>query len=752
MSELSEEEILKGKEILEKYEVSGKRRTLKGFELYLVKLIAIAFSVFQFYTIGFKFFPPQIQRPLHVGFAFLLIYLLIPPTSKGRRDKIPIYDWLIAILVVIVFLYPIIFYEQLIYRAGVPTQLDIVIGLIAVILILEGTRRVVGLPLMIIALLFVLYAIFGKSIPGIFAHRGYTITRVVDHLFYTLDGIFGIPVSVSTKFVYAFILFGALAERTGVSELIVNIARAIAGRAPGGPAKISVITSAALGTVSGSSVANVVTDGVFNIPLMKKTGYKDYFAGAVEAAASTGGQIMPPVMGAAAFIMAEFIGVPYVRIIFAAIVPAILYFMGVYFSLHFEAKRLGLRGLRKEEIPNLIYELTYKGYILTPFIVLVYKLMAGFTVMEAAFVSIISVILTSFLGEIAKTVTQDFDEKNKVFFLYISIYVPLLFFFIFFFLNTIKIIPLAFLTALLSIIFCYLVFRLKSVVIYQNKNKIFLDRIIKVIKNTFFLTVEGFEEGAYTSLSVVAACASAGYIAGMSTLTGLALRFATAVVSLATSLKNSLNSIFSSFIPFLKITSPMPFTLIFTVIACLILGMGIPTTGNYIIMAIITAPALFPFLTKYDPTTRMLIAHMFVFYYGILADVTPPVALAAYAGAGIAGSNPFKTGFTAFKLALAGFLVPFVFVYNPILLGVNFVWSEAIIAYITAMIGVIFLGASSIGYFVNKLNFLERILLFLSSILLIVPGLKTDLVGVGLGVLVYIIQKFKSKRSEVKND
>lgn len=751
MAEISDEEILKGKEILEKYEVSGKKRTLKGFELYLVKIIAIAFSIFQFYTIGFKFFPPQIQRPLHVGFAFLLIFLLIPPTKKGRRDKIPIYDWIIALLVIIVFIYPIVFYEALITRAGVPTTFDFIIGLIAVILVLEGTRRVVGLPLAIIALIFVLYALFGKSMPGLFAHRGFSIVRVVDHLFYTLDGIFGIPISVSTKFVYAFILFGALAERTGVSELIVNIARAIAGRAPGGPAKISVITSAALGTVSGSSVANVVTDGVFNIPLMKKTGYKDYFAGAVEAAASTGGQIMPPVMGAAAFIMAEFIGVPYVRIIFAAIVPAILYFLGVYFSLHFEAKRLGLRGLRKDEIPNLIYELTHKGYILTPFIVLVYKLMAGFTVMDAAFTSIISVILTSFLSEIAKTITKDFDEKIRLYFLYISIYVPLVFFFIFFFLNTIRIIPLAFLTALISLIFCFIVFRLKSINVYENPNKVFLNRIKVVFINTIKLIVEGFEEGAYTSLSVVAACASAGYIAGMSTLTGLALRFANTVLSLATGLKDSLNSLFAKILPFIKIASPMPFTLIFTVIACLILGMGIPTTGNYIIMAIITAPALFPFLTKYDPTTRMLIAHMFVFYYGILADLTPPVALAAYAASGIAGSNPFKTGFTSFKLALAGFLIPFVFVYNPILLGVNFVWSEALIAYATAIIGIIFLGASSIGYFIDKLNFIERVILFISSIFLIVPGLKTDLIGIGLGVIVYIIQKIKTKRVEVKN-
>lgn len=734
-------------ELIDKYEKGGKRK-LKGVAYLVVKIIAIVFSIFQFYTIGFGLFPPQIQRPIHVGFAMVLIFLLFPINKKMKKDRIPIYDIFLAIIAALVFLYPVIFYEQLIFRPSLPTLIDLIIAGTAVILLLEGTRRATGFPLMLIATIFVLYAIFGKNMPGVFAHRGYSFASVVNHLFYTLDGIFGIPISVSTKFVYAFILFGALAEKTGVSELIVNLARIVAGRAPGGPAKISVITSAALGTVSGSSVANVVTDGVFNIPLMKKTGYKDYFAGAVEAAASTGGQIMPPVMGAAAFIMAEFIGVPYIRIIWAAIVPAILYFLGVYFSLHFEAKRLGLKGLRKEEIPILKEELTNRGYILTPFVILVYKLMAGYTVMDAAFTSIISVILISFLGEMAKTVTKDFDEKIKMLFLYISIYIPLMFFLILFFIKTItiNIISLSLLTIILSTILCFFVFKLKSIKNYENSNIEILKRIGIVFKNTFILTIEGFESGAYTSLSVVAACASAGYIAGMSTLTGLALRFANAVVTLASGLKNWLNSIFLSILPFIKITSAMPFTLIFTVIACLILGMGIPTTGNYIIMAIITAPALAPFLTHFDSTTSMLIAHMFVFYYGILADVTPPVALAAYAGAGIAGSEPFKTGFTAFRLALAGFLVPFIFVYNPILLGVNFVPSVAIIAYITAIIGVIFLGAANVGYFLTKLNFYERILLFISAILLIAPGLKTDLIGIGIGGLIYILQKIKYKK------
>jgi len=735
-------------EIIEKYEVSSRRRKPKGFEKYLVKIIAILFSIFQFYTMGFRMFPPQIQRPIHVGFAFLLIYLLVPPTKKSRRDKIPFYDYIIAILIIFIFLYPIIFYQQLIARAGLPTTLDFIVALLAVILILEGARRIAGIPLPLIATIFVLYAIFGKYIPGIFAHRGYSIVRVVDHLFFTLDGIFGIPISVSTKFVYAFILFGALAEKTGLGELFIDIARALTGRAIGGPAKVAVISSGLMGTMSGSSVANVVTTGSFTIPLMKKTGYKPHFAGAVEATASTGGQLMPPVMGAAAFIMAEFIGVPYLRIILAAIMPSLLYYSGVFFAVHFEAKRLGLRGLRKEEIPDVLNLLKTKGYLLTPLFVLIYRLAKGYTVTDAAFTTVVSTILVSFFGEIAKKLTENFDEKIKNLFLYVSIYLPIIFYLILIFYPSIKIhVILAFIySMILSILIGITLYTLKSPKSFKRDFKEAILKISTVLKDTFILTIDGFENGAITALPVVAACATAGYIAGMSTLTGLALKFATAVVSMAKSVTEFLNRTIGTLIPFLKLKNAMPFTLIFTVIACVILGMGIPTTGNYILMAIITAPALAPFLTQYPQTISMLIAHMFVFYYGILADVTPPVALAAYAGAGIAGSDPFKTGFTAFKLALAGFLIPFVFVYNPILLGVNFVWSEALIAFITAFIGVIFLSSSTIGYFIKRLNIFERIVLFISSILLIVPGLKTDLIGIGIGGLILLMQKLREKK------
>jgi TRAP transporter 4TM/12TM fusion protein len=741
-------------EILEKYEVSAKRRKLKGFEKYLIKIIAILFSLFQFYTMGFKMLPPQIQRPIHVGFAFLLIYLLVPSNKKEKRDKIPFYDYIIAILIIFIFLYPIIFYQQLIGRAGSPTNLDFIVGLLAVILILEGTRRIAGIPLPLISSIFILYALFGKYIPGLFAHRGYSIIRVVDHLFFTLDGIFGIPISVSTKFVYAFILFGALAERTGLGELFIDIARALTGRAIGGPAKVAIVSSGLLGTMSGSSVANVVTTGSFTIPLMKKTGYKPHFAGAVEATASTGGQLMPPVMGAAAFIMAEFIGVPYLRIILAAIMPSLLYYSGAFFAVHYEAKRLGLRGLKKEEIPDVLYLLKIKGYLLIPIFVLIFRLIAGYTVIDAAFTTLISTILVSFLGDLAKKLTENFDEKIKNLFLYISTYLPIILFLILIFYPTFKI------SAILSFIFTIILSLILGTIFYIIKSKKgfyedFKDSFIKsyhVIKDTIYLTLDGFENGAITSLPVVAACATAGYIAGMSTLTGLALKFANAVVSMAKSGTEFYNKTIGSIFPFLKLNNAMLLTLMFTMIASLILGMGIPTTGTYILMAIITAPALSPFLTQYSQSISMLIAHMFVFYYGILADITPPVALAAYAGAGIAGSDPFKTGYTAVKLSLAGYLIPFIFAFNPILLGVNFTILNGILSFITAFIGIIFLAGSSIGYLSTNLNFIERIFFFISATLLITPGLKTDLIGIGIGGLFYLIQYFRYKKQKEEID
>ena len=737
----------KTEELLEKYEISARRRKLKGIAYLIVKLIAIAFSVFQFYTIGFGLFPPQIQRPIHVGFAMLLIFLLVPPFKRARKDAIPFYDIILSILVILVFLYPVIFYKQLVLRAGLPTTLDLIVASFAVILVLEGARRITGIPLPLIATIFILYALFGRYIPGFFAHRGYPFTRVVDHLFYTLDGMFGVPISVSTKFVYAFLLFGALSEKTGLGGLFIDIARALTGRAIGGPAKVAVISSGLMGTVSGSSVANVVTTGSFTIPLMKKTGYKPYFAGAVEATASTGGQLMPPIMGAAAFIMSEFIGVPYLRIVAAAIVPSLLYYSGVFFSVHFEAKRLGLRGLRKEEIPNLKELLQEKGYLLTPIIVLLYKLIMGFSIQDAAFSTVVATILVSFLGDIAKLLTKRYEERIKNLFLYISIYIPIAFFFLLIFHPAINlhILIATLLSGILSAILGLIFYIWKSPPEVTNPVSDGLKKIGTVLKDTAFIVVDGFENGAYNALPVVAACATAGYIAGMSTLTGLALKFANAVVSLATNVTNAINRAIGAVIPFLRLPNAMAFTLLFTMIACVILGMGIPTTGNYILMAIITAPALAPFLTHYEPKMAMLIAHMFVFYYGILADVTPPVALAAYAGSGIAGSDPFKTGFTAFKIALAGYLVPFVFAYNPILLGVNFQLLPAILAIVTAFIGVVILAASTIGFLSTNLRFYERIALFISAVLLIIPGFKTDIIGVLIAIAIYYLQSLRKK-------
>lgn len=737
----------KTEELLEKYEVSARRRKLKGIAYLVVKLIAIAFSAFQFYTIGFGLFPPQIQRPIHVGFAMLLIFLIVPPFRKGKNDRIPFYDIILAFIIVAVFLYPVIFYKQLVLRAGLPTTLDLVVASLAVILVLEGARRITGIPLPLIATLFILYALFGRYIPGFFAHRGYPFTRVVDHLFYTLDGIFGVPISVSTKFVYAFLLFGALSEKTGLGALFIDIARAITGRAIGGPAKVAVISSGLLGIVSGSSVANVVTTGSFTIPLMKKTGYKPYFAGAVEATASTGGQLMPPIMGAAAFIMSEFIGVPYLRIVTAAIVPSLLYYSGVFFSVHFEARRLGLRGLKKEEIPDLKNLLQEKGYLLTPLIVLLYKLIMGFSVQDAAFSTVVATILVSFLGDLAKLLTKRYEERIKDLFLYVSIYIPIIFFFFLIFNPSINLhILIATLFAgILSAILGLVFYMWKSPPEVTNPIGDGLKKIGLVLKDTTFIVVDGFENGAYNALPVVAACATAGYIAGMSTLTGLALKFANAVVSLATSVTNVINRILGAIASFLMLPNAIAFTLLFTMIACIILGMGIPTTGTYILMAIITAPALAPFLTHYEPKMAMLIAHMFVFYYGILADITPPVALAAYAGSGIAESDPFKTGFTAFKIALAGYLIPFVFAYNPILLGVNFQLLPAVLAIVTAFIGVIVLAASTIGFLSTHLRAYERIALFISAILLIIPGFKTDAIGILLALSIYYLQNLRKK-------
>jgi len=624
-------------ELIRKVDKESDYRVLTGFIAKAVSAIAITFSVFQVYTAAFGALDAMLQRAIHLAFALCLIFLLYPAKSNWPRDRVHPIDVLFAILGAAAPLYIVIFYKQLVMRAGLVTTTDYIIGIIAIILILDAVRRVVGLPMVCVAIGFILYALFGRQLPGALAHRGVDLPTLVQHLFYTTEGIFGIPLGVSSTFIFLFILFGAFLEKTGLGQLFIDLSNAVAGWAAGGPAKVAVIASALEGTVSGSSVANTAGSGSFTIPMMKKLGYEPEFAGAVEATASTGGQLMPPIMGAAAFLMAEFIGLPYFRIVTAAIIPALLYYFGVWTQVHFEARRLGLKGMSRDELPKIGTVLRERGHLLVPLLALIYLLANGYTPMRAALVAILLTIGSAML------------KKNT--------------------------------------------------------------------RISFADIVEGLEKGARGALGVVAATACAGIIVGVVTLTGLGLKLGSVLVDFA--------------------NGKLFLTLIFTMITSIILGMGVPTTANYVITSTIAAPAL---VMMNVPT---LAAHMFVFYFGIIADITPPVALAAFVGAGIAKANPLKTGLQATKLAIAAFLVPYIFVYHPAMLLIDVHTSEMILMIITSIIGIIGVGAGVEGFFMTKLSAFERIILFVGGLLLVIPGLQTDILGSILLVMGYLIQKRK---------
>lgn len=627
-------------EILRKVDAESDYRVLTGFAAKIIAAIAITFSLFQLYTAAFGVLDAMIQRSIHLAFALCLIYLLYPMKKSWPRDRIHPVDVVLAILGAAAPLYIPIFYQELVRRAGTVTTLDYIVGLIGVFLVLEAVRRVVGIPMVIIASGFIVYALVGRSIPGPFAHRGVDLPTLVQHQFYTTEGLFGIPIGVSSTFIFLFILFGAFLEKTGLGQLFIDLANAVAGWAAGGPAKVAVISSALEGTVSGSSVANTAGSGSFTIPMMKRLGYRPEFAGAVEAVASTGGQLMPPIMGAAAFLMVDFLGVEYLRIIQAAVIPALLYYFGVWTQVHFEAKKLGLRGMKREELPKFSVIMKERGHLLIPLLAIIYLLVEGYTPMKAALYAIILAIASSMI------------RKNT--------------------------------------------------------------------RISFYDIVKGLEDGARSALGVVAATACAGIIVGVVTQTGLGLKLGSVLVDLAN------NNLF--------------LTLIFTMITSLILGMGVPTTANYVITSTIAAPAL---VLLNVPT---LAAHMFAFYFGIIADITPPVALAAFVGAGIAKANPFKTGIEATKLAIAAFLVPYVFVYNPSMLLIDVTAGDIILIVITSIIGIIGVGSAVSGYFITHQSFLERIIFFVGGLLMVIPGIETDLMGLGLLLLGYLIQKRKVKK------
>lgn len=644
MSDKNQETPQNHEDILRKFDKESDYRILTGFSAKIVAAIAIAFSIFHLYTAVVGVLDAMIQRSIHLSFGLCLIFLLYPARKEWPRNKVHPVDAIFAILGAAAPMYIIVFYQELVLRAGTVTTMDYIVGLIAIILVIEAARRVVGWPIITIAFLFILYALFGRQIPGQLAHRGIALPSLVGHLFYTTEGIFGIPIGVSSTFIFLFILFGAYLEKTGMGQFFIDLANAIAGWASGGPAKVAVLSSGLMGTVSGSSVANVVGTGSFTIPMMKKLGYKPEFAGAVEATASTGGQLMPPIMGAAAFLMSEFTQIPYVRIIGAAVIPALLYYFGVWTGVHLEAKRLGLKGLNRDELPKIKTILLERGHLLLPLIAIIYLLVKGYSPMKAALFAIISSIFASML------------RKNT--------------------------------------------------------------------RISFADIVGGLEQGARGALGVIAATACAGIIIGVVTQTGLGLKMGSTLVGLA--------------------KGNLLLTLFFTMLTSIILGMGVPTTANYVITSTIAAPALLMM------NVPVLAAHMFAFYFGIIADVTPPVALAAFAGAGIAKANPLKTGLEASKLAIAAFLVPYIFVYNPSMLLIDVTASGVIQIVITSVIGIIGVGSAVAGYLITNESFIERIIFFAGGIMMVTPGSKTDLIGGVLLLLGYLIQRSKLSKSRIQ--
>ncbi len=633
--EVTQEEIA---EILKKVDKESISRKLTGSQHWIVYVIAVGFSCFQVYTAAFGLFPAQLQRSIHLAFAFVLVYLLFPFRTSKYSDRLKWHNYLIAAFAGLVGLYITLNYTRIMEAGGDYSTMDYIFAGLGILFTLEAARRVVGLPIMIIASAFLLYAYFGPYFPGFLSHRGYSLQRIASHMYLTTEGILGIPLWVSSTFIFLFVLFGAFREKTGLGQLFIDISNAVAGWASGGPAKVAVVTSALEGMVSGSSVANTVESGSFTIPMMKRLGYRSEFAAAVEASASTGGQIMPPIMGAAAFVMAEFLNLPYIEIAKAAAIPACLYFFGIFIEVHFEAKRSKLRGMSRDEIPRFSTVMKERGHLFLPLVAIITFLVGGFTPLYAALMGLVISVLAGALRKSTRMGLHDIANA--------------------------------------------------------------------------------FAAGARGALGVAIACATAGIIIGVVTLTGLGLKLASGLVDLA--------------------GGNLLLTLFLTMITSLVLGMGVPTTATYIICSTIAAPAIIML------GVPALAAHMFVFYFGIIADITPPVALAAYAGAGIAKADPFKTGVIACKLAVGAIIIPYIFCYSPGLLLIGTTPLGLTQNLITASCGMFGVGAAMIGYCLIPMSWWERILFIIGGLMLIDPGTLTDIIGIAILAVGLFIQWRKS--------
>ena len=633
-------------------------REHKCWRQYITVIISIIFVAFQLYATLSGIITAQILRATHLAFVQLLAFLLFPATKKMPRNTLPWYDVVLGLAGAACWMYIVINFQTLVRRSGNNTTLDVIIGIIGILILFESCRRIVGVPIMTIAAIFVIYAFFGKYLPGFLHHRGYSLQRVVCHLFYNTEGIMGTPIGACSTFIFLFILFGALLEKTGIGQFFIDVCNAIAGGASGGPAKVAVLSSALLGTVSGSSVSNTVGSGSFTIPMMKKLGYKGEFAGAVEATASTGGQLMPPIMGAAAFLMAESLGMPYITIVKAAIIPALLYFTGIFITVHLEAKKLGLKGMPREQLPRFLPLFLSKGYMILPLIVIIWFLCSGKTAVFAALMGILACLLIGVavsIVDLAKGRKPTFGSRDLI------------------------------------------------------------DVMCAAARNI---------------ISVAIACDMAGIIIGVVTLTGLGLKLGAGLVSLA--------------------GGKLFLTLIFTMLASIILGMGAPTTANYLITSTITAGAIIQL------GVQPLAAHMFAFYFGIIADVTPPVALAAIAGAAIAKARPMKTAFNATKLAIGAFIIPYMFVYNSQMLMIDASVGRILFIIATALIGMFGISVALEGYGLNytgilhgtnkapalitTMDVIERVLFAVAGLLCVIPETRSDIVGLSMMAILVAYQ------------
>ncbi len=624
--------------VMRKYDRESNTRVWVGKPKTVISVILAAFSLWCIYVTLFATFLEEIRLTSFMGMIILMGFLIYP-AKKGTQkvNHMPWYDIVMMVVGSAAFFYFTFNAETIVNQGTRFEWYQIAIGVVGILALIEVTRRCVGMPILIVAGFFILYAmIYGLTNPDFFLRLRYFIRN----LFYTKEGIFSTPVNVCSKYIVVFIIFGAFLERTGISNFFIELANCVAGRFAGGPAKVAVISSALCGMVSGSSVGNTVTTGSVTIPMMKKTGYDPEFAGAVEAASSTGGQIMPPIMGAAAFLMADFVGVPYSSIIGRAILPAILYFTGIFISVHLEAKRLNLSGIPKEKLPKMSH-LLKKIYLLLPLVMLVIWVSGNYMTMQkaASYAIVLSIVVSLF------------DKENRI-----------------------------------------------------TPHKV-LDALVA---------------GGKSTITVGAACGVAGIIAGTITMTGLANDLINAIVAIA--------------------GDKLIIALILTMLCCIVLGMGVPTTANYCIMAATTAPIL---IRMGVPT---MAAHFFVFYFGIVADITPPVALAAYAGSAIAKSKPMKTAFNASKLAIAVFIVPYMFCYTPAMLLIDTTPLRVVQIAITAFIGVFAVASALEGYCFARMHMITRIVIAAGGLMLIHPALLTDVIGIAVVVATLVFNRAVEKK------